>query len=47
LLSKTIGSAQAGQVIAKPLRIFEWCPLNVLVHFPQTILIVDICNPAQ
>ena len=43
LLSKTIGWAQPGQVTDRPLRIFEWCSLKVLVHFPQTILILDIC----
>ena len=47
LLSKTIGWAQSGQVTDKPLRIFEWCSLKVLVHFPQTILILDICSLAQ
>ena len=47
LPSKTIGWAQAGQLTDNPLRIFEWCSLNVLVHSPQTILILDIRNLTQ
>jgi hypothetical protein len=47
LLSKIMGWAQAGQITDRPLRIIEWCSLKVLVHFPQTILILDICNSAQ
>jgi hypothetical protein len=39
--------AQAGQFTDWPPRIFEWCSLKAAVHFPQTILILDICNFAQ
>src|ERR1035437_1663048 len=45
LLSKTIGSAQTGQVTEKTLRILDWCSLKIPVHFPQTILIFDISAP--
>jgi hypothetical protein len=42
-----MGWAQVGQITDRPPRIFEWCSSKAAVHFPQTILILDICNIAQ